>query len=111
VPLTHLADIFDVLGPAVLATASFILHRRIRTKASICLLASSLLLFSYRLVLPLPLFFIYEQLGLANYAIWFHHRLVQSMLQLLVTASFLAVVLSAFRPNNSFKPTPLRGAA
>jgi hypothetical protein len=109
--LTHLADIFDVLSLAIVAVASFILHRRIQTNASLCLLVSSVLLFIYRLLLPIPLFFILESFLRPDYALFFHHRLVQSTLQFFVTTSFLLIVISAFRPNNSFKPTPLRGAA
>ncbi len=107
--LTNLADIFGVLTLSIILSASIILHRWVRATSTLALLVSSLLLFAYRLVVPFPLF-LYEHFVLST-PVWLHHVLVQSTLQLFVAASFLYVVLSALRPNNSFKPTPLRGAA
>ena len=44
-----------------------------------------------------------------DWLIWIRHAAVPAGLEFFIAASFLYFVLSVLRPNNSFKPTPLRG--
>ena len=96
--LTYLADIFGVLTLSIFLAASIILHRWVRATSTLLLFISSLLLFSYRIIVPFPLF-LFERFVLST-PVWLHDIFVQSTLQLFAAASFLYVVVSALRPNN-----------
>ena len=108
--LTYTYEVFSLLAAAAMIYASVILHRRFRTGATLALFLSVLLLGLYRAAYPVALsHFVRAQLGQRDLLAWFGHAIVPASMELLVAVSFLCVVRSALRPNNSFKPSPLRG--
>jgi hypothetical protein len=107
-----------LLALLIFACGCWLLHRKLRNLQSVILLCSIAALVAWLPVSSLVTSFVLFHTNTDNpsqLSNWFFissEFLVPSALILLVASTFLLTVRSiAPQPNNSFKPTPLRGAA
>ena len=107
-----------LLALLIFACGCWLLHRKLRNRQSVILLCSIATLVAWLPVSSLVTSFVLFHTNtdnpsqLSNWLFISSEFLVPSALILLVASTFLLTVRSiAPQPNNSFKPTPLRGAA
>ena len=116
--LTYLYHLFSLISAVVFVYAASRLHFRFRLLSTLCLVISLTLLSLYHSIY-VPFF---DRISRAfpnhmssneqiDWLVWSMHSIVSATLELAVAISFLCFVLAALRPNNSFKPKPLRGSA
>jgi hypothetical protein len=102
---------------ALILVGAWVIHSRVHNSASRLLLASLLLLFVWLLVSNFVVGALSEQIDFTNPSksaiglIWAIGMVIPSGIALFASVCFVLVARSIERPNNSFKPKPLRGSA
>jgi hypothetical protein len=107
-----------LLSLLIFATASWMLHKRLRNRHSFVFLLSVLAFVAWVPTSSLVTMLVIanhnprDPSQLANWVAISSELVVPALILLIAAASFLLAVRSiAPQPNNSFKPNPLRGSA
>ena len=97
----------------LILTGSWMLYRQLRNGPSKLFVASLCAYSAYTFFSQdlLRAAIRFSDPAVMDFVVWAMNALAPAVLLLLVAIAFWLTIRSATRPNNSFKPTPLRGAA